>query len=125
VDAVNGCSLPELAEQRQAKVQRVLDGSHTPADIQEGTFTIANVDVFGMDVSYSIINPPEVAILAIGRRKYAPVERGDSIGLEKVITASLTTDHRVLDGADSGQFLEKLSTCSKNLESVIDIEAVE
>jgi pyruvate/2-oxoglutarate dehydrogenase complex dihydrolipoamide acyltransferase (E2) component len=62
-----------------------------------------------MDVSYSIINPPQVAILAIGRRKPIPVQRGEEIAFEEAITFSLTIDHRVLDGADSGAFLEQLA----------------
>lgn len=102
-------SLPELATSRRSIVKRVLDDEYTAADLQGGTFTITNVGVFDMDVSYSIINPPEVAILAIGRRKYAPVERDGEIEFEKVITFSLTIDHRVLDGADSGAFLEQLA----------------
>lgn len=109
IDDVGNRSLSELMEQRHALVQRVLDNDHSVEDLQGGTFTITNVGVFDMDVSYSIINPPEVAILAIGRRKYAPVERNGDIEFENVITFSLTIDHRVLDGADSGAFLDQLA----------------
>jgi pyruvate dehydrogenase E2 component (dihydrolipoamide acetyltransferase) len=75
-----------------------------------------------MDVSYSIVNPPEVAILALGRRKHAPVERNINVDLEKVITVSLTIDHRVLDGADSGRFLERLAEYVQEPESVLDVD---
>lgn len=109
ISDMGGISLPELAETRRTLVQRVLDDNFNPSDLKGGTFTITNVGVFDMDISYSIINPPEVAILAIGRRKYAPVERDGDVELEKVITLSLTIDHRVLDGADSGAFLEQLA----------------
>lgn len=109
IDDVADRSLQNLSEQRRAMVKRVLDNDHTAKDLQGGTFTITNVGVFDMDVSYSIINPPEVAILAIGRRKYAPVEREGDVEFEKVITFSLTIDHRVLDGADSGAFLDQLA----------------
>lgn len=109
IDDVTERSLPDLAQHRRSLVKRVLDDNHTAADLQGGTFTITNVGVFDMDVSYSIINPPEVAILAIGRRKYAPVERDGEVEFEKVITFSLTIDHRVLDGADSGAFLDRLA----------------
>lgn len=102
-------SLAELSETRRTLVQRVLDDNFAPSDLQGGTFTVTNVGVFDMDVSYSIINPPEVAILAIGRRKYAPVERDGDVEFEKVITFSLTIDHQVLDGADSGAFLDQLA----------------
>jgi pyruvate dehydrogenase E2 component (dihydrolipoamide acetyltransferase) len=73
-----------------------------------------------MDVSYSIINPPEVAILAIGRRKYAPVERDDDVEVEQVVTFSLTIDHRVLDGADSGAFLDQLAEYLEYPGTVLD-----
>jgi pyruvate dehydrogenase E2 component (dihydrolipoamide acetyltransferase) len=109
IDGVGERSLQEVSERRRALVQSVLNDNHSAADLQGGTFTVTNVGVFGMDVSYSIINPPEVAILAIGRRKVAPVEREDGVKFERVVTFSLTIDHRVLDGADSGSFLEQLA----------------
>ena len=109
IDDVTGRSLSELAERRRKLVGKVLDNDFTSADLQDGTFTVTNVGVFNMDVSYSIINPPEVAILAIGRRKQAPVERDGKVEFETVVTMSLTIDHRVLDGADSGAFLERLA----------------
>lgn len=121
IEEVSEQSLSELAEQRQSHVQRVLDGEQTTEDLQGGTFTVTNVGVFGMDVSYSIINPPEVAILALGRRKHAPVERNGNVNLEKVITVSLTIDHRVLDGADSGRFLERLAEYIQEPESILDV----
>lgn len=109
IDDLDDRSLTELAEERRTLVERVLNNDHSAEDLQNGTFTVTNVGVFGMDVSYSIINPPEVAILAVGRRKYAPVERDGDVEFEKVITFSLTIDHRVLDGADSGAFLDQLA----------------
>ncbi|MFB9807011.1 2-oxo acid dehydrogenase subunit E2 [Haladaptatus pallidirubidus] len=109
IDDVTGRSLAELAERRRNLVGKVLDNEFTTVDLQDGTFTVTNVGVFNMDVSYSIINPPEVGILAIGRRKQAPVERDGEVEFETVVTMSLTIDHRVLDGADSGAFLECLA----------------
>ena len=109
IDKINSRSLTDLAEERRTLVERVLNNDHSAEDLQGSTFTVTNVGVFGMDVSYSIINPPEVAILAVGRRKYAPVERDEDVEFEKVITFSLTIDHRVLDGADSGAFLDQLA----------------
>jgi pyruvate dehydrogenase E2 component (dihydrolipoamide acetyltransferase) len=109
IDEIDDRSLTELAEERRILVERVLNNNHSAEDLQGSTFTVTNVGVFGMDVSYSIINPPEVAILAVGRRKYAPVERDGDVEFEKVITFSLTIDHRVLDGADSGAFLDQLA----------------
>ncbi|MFO7926784.1 dihydrolipoamide acetyltransferase family protein [Natronomonas sp.] len=102
-------TLGDLASRRRELVDAVLASEHTPSDLQGGTFTVTNVGVFDMDVSYSIINPPQVAILAIGRRKHVPVERNGETVFRRAITFSLTIDHRVLDGADSGAFLERLA----------------
>jgi len=109
VDEVPDRPLAELAETRRRKVERVLADEHDPADLQGGTFTVTNVGVFDMEVSYSIINPPQVAILAVGRRKPAAVERRGEVRFEESVTLSLTIDHRVLDGGDSGRFLDQLA----------------
>ena len=109
VERVAERSLSDLAAERRALVGRVLDDEHAVEDLRGGTFTVTNVGAFGMDISCSIINPPEVAILAIGRRKYAPVEDDGDVEFRRVATFSLTIDHRVLDGADSGAFLDRLA----------------
>lgn len=109
VEAVPGRSLHDLAAERRQLVGAVLDDEHTPADLQGGTFTVTNVGTLGMDVSASIINPPEVAILAVGRRTPAAVERDGDVQFEESVTLSLTIDHRVLDGGDAGAFLDTLA----------------
>jgi pyruvate dehydrogenase E2 component (dihydrolipoamide acetyltransferase) len=109
VENVASRPFADVAADRSALVERVLDGEHSPADLSGGTFTVTNVGAFDMDVSYSIINPPQVAILAMGRVKERAVERDGDIALEEVVTFSLTIDHRVLDGADSGRFLDELA----------------
>ncbi|WP_176548227.1 dihydrolipoamide acetyltransferase family protein [Natrinema sp. CBA1119] len=109
IDDVPNRDLEDLASERHRLVEAVLENEHAPSDLQGGTFTVTNVGVFDMDVSYSIINPPQVAILALGRRKPIPVERDGDVGFERGMTFSLTIDHRVLDGADSGAFLDCLA----------------
>lgn len=109
VEDVAGRSFPEVARDRATLVDRVLNDDHSPTDLQGGTFTVTNVGAFDMDVSYSIINPPQVAILAVGRARDRAVERNGEIVLEEAVTFSLTIDHRVLDGADSGRFLDSLA----------------
>lgn len=109
IENVSSRDLADLASERRRLVQDALADEHSPVDLQGGTFTVTNVGVFDMDVSYSIINPPQVAILAIGRRKPTPVRRNGEVDFEEAMTFSLTIDHRVLDGADSGAFLEQLA----------------
>jgi pyruvate dehydrogenase E2 component (dihydrolipoamide acetyltransferase) len=106
---LSGVPIDELAERRRALVDRVMEDEHTPEDLQGGTFTVTNVGVFGFDVSYSLINPPQVSILAFGRRKPAPVEVDGEIEHTTVSTFTLQIDHRVLDGGDSGRFMNQLA----------------
>lgn len=109
VPDAGGKSLEELSSARQAVVSRVLEGSHSPSDLQGGTFTVTNVGALGLDSAFSIINPPQVAILVIGRRKPALFETADGIETAMGITLSLLIDHRVLDGGDAGAFLTTLA----------------
>lgn len=109
VEAVSDRSLEELANARRSLVDDVLADEHTVSDLQDGTFTVTNVGPLGLDVSYSILNPPQVAILALGREKLAPVRSDRGVETVPVMTFSLTIDHRALDGADTGRFLERLA----------------
>lgn len=83
-----------------------------PDDIQGGTFTITNLGTFNSTTGTPIINQPQVAILALGVIKKRAVviesEFGDSIGIRPVMYLSLTYDHRVVDGALGGMFLDRV-----------------
>jgi pyruvate dehydrogenase E2 component (dihydrolipoamide acetyltransferase) len=109
VSDVPNRSLAALSRERADLVERTLAGDHRTADLQGGTFTVTNIGVLDMDTSFSIINPPQVAILAVGRRKPIPVDRDGDIEFVTGMTFSLTIDHRVLDGADSGAFLDRVA----------------
>lgn len=78
----------------------------TPDDLQGGTFTISNLGMFGVDRFTAIINPPQSAILAVGRvRKMPVVTKEDQVVVEPQATFTLTADHRALDGAIAARFL--------------------
>ncbi len=83
-----------------------------PDDIQGGTFTITNLGTFGSLTGAPIINQPQVAILGLGVIKKKPVvletETGDVIAIRHMVILSLSYDHRVVDGALGGQFLQKM-----------------
>lgn len=102
-------SIDELAASRRAAVDRVLEGNYEPNDLQGGTFTVTNVGALGMDSAFSIINPPEVAILVLGRRKPVLFEDDDDVKTVTGMELSLLIDHRVLDGGDAGAFLATLA----------------
>ncbi len=115
---LSGVSIDELAERRRSLIDRVMDDEHTQEDLQGGTFTVTNVGVFGFDVSYSLIVPPQVSILAFGRRKPAPIEVDGEIEHTTVSTFTLQIDHRVLDGGDSGRFMNRLAEYVESPETL-------
>lgn len=84
-----------------------------PDEVQEGTFTLTNVGVFGNVMGAPIINQPQVAILATGVIKKKPVvletEKGDVIAIRSMMFLSLSYDHRVVDGMLGGSFLRRIA----------------
>lgn len=83
-----------------------------PEEIQDGTITLTNMGVFGSTAGFPIINQPQVAIMGVGAIKKRPVvietEEGDTIGIRSIMFASLSYDHRVVDGALGGQYLQRV-----------------
>ena len=76
-----------------------------PEDYGYGTFTISNLGMYGVDQFTAIINPPEAAILAVGRIKEIPVAVDGKVEIRPIMSTSLSSDHRLIDGAVAGQFL--------------------
>ncbi|MYA78611.1 MAG: 2-oxo acid dehydrogenase subunit E2 [Gemmatimonadetes bacterium] len=79
-----------------------------PEDYGYGTFTISNLGMFGVDQFTAIINPPEAAILAVGRVKDTPVVADGKVEIKAMMSITLSSDHRLIDGAVAGQFLSHL-----------------
>lgn len=101
--------LRELAVALTDLTQRARDGHLTPADSVGGTFTITNVGVFGVDGGTPIINPGEVAILAIGRVLPRPWVIDGRVEARPVMHLSMSFDHRVVDGAAASRFLAQIA----------------
>ena len=102
-------SLAELA----AETRTLADGARRrtlgPEDFRDGTFTVSNLGMFGVRAFTAIIDPPQVAILAVGGVRRAPVEEGaDRIAFRDLLTVTLSCDHRVVYGADGARFLSRL-----------------
>jgi pyruvate dehydrogenase E2 component (dihydrolipoamide acetyltransferase) len=87
---------------------RARSGKLTREEITGGTFTLSNLGMFGIDRFDAIINPPQVAILAVGAGADRVIARGGSVVVAKVATLTLSCDHRVVDGAIGAQFLHAL-----------------
>ena len=79
-----------------------------PEDIQGGTFTITNYGVFGTVMGFPIINQPQVAILGTGAVRKRPVVIDDAIAIRSIAYLTLSFDHRIVDGALGGMFLEEI-----------------
>lgn len=100
-----GLSLRELATAIEELTVVARDGKTAPADMLNGTFTITNIGVFGIDTGTPIINPGETAILAVGAIRDMPWVVDGEIKVRKVCQLSLSFDHRVVDGQQGSQFL--------------------
>jgi pyruvate/2-oxoglutarate dehydrogenase complex dihydrolipoamide acyltransferase (E2) component len=79
-----------------------------PEEVQNGTFSITNYGVFGNLIGTPIINQPQVAILGIGAIKRHPVVIDDAIAIRSMVYLSLSFDHRLIDGALGGMFLQRI-----------------
>ena len=101
--------LSEISTQVKDFAERARGNQLTPGELQGGTFTITNLGNFGIDAFTPIINPPESAILGVGRILKKPVVHEDEIVVRSMLTLSLTFDHRVVDGAPAAQFLQTVS----------------
>ncbi|MGB2722855.1 MAG: dihydrolipoamide acetyltransferase family protein, partial [Rhodococcus sp. (in: high G+C Gram-positive bacteria)] len=98
-------SLVDLARALADLTRVAKEGKSSPADLAEGTITITNVGVFGVDAGTPILNPGEAAILCFGAIRRLPWEHQGEIALRSVTTLSLSFDHRLVDGQQGSQFL--------------------
>jgi pyruvate dehydrogenase E2 component (dihydrolipoamide acetyltransferase) len=100
--------LGDIAIQRRDLTNRARGGKLRPADVAGGTFTISNLGMFGVDAFTAIIIPPQAAILAVGAitERVVPVDGHPAI--RPMMTLTLSSDHRVVDGARAAEFLRDL-----------------
>ncbi|HEY59544.1 MAG TPA: 2-oxo acid dehydrogenase subunit E2 [Anaerolineae bacterium] len=101
-------SVRELSRQRNTIVERAIHGEINLSELRGGTFTVTNLGTMGIDHFTPIINPPQVAILAIGRIKEVPAEYQGKICLRSKVGLSVTCDHRIIDGAPAARFLKNI-----------------
>jgi pyruvate dehydrogenase E2 component (dihydrolipoamide acetyltransferase) len=111
-------SLREIAQETQRLALRAREGTLSRDEVVGSTFSVTNLGVYGIDAFTPIINPPESAILGVGRinEKLVRVLRGAE--WRHVMTLSLTFDHRVVDGTPAAAFLQ---TIGKHLENPVEL----
>jgi len=108
-------SLKTINEQIKKLADNARKGIISEEEIKSSTFTLTNLGMMRTEIFTPVINPPEVAILGIGRIIKKPVVVDeDKISIRELAYLSLSYDHRVIDGADAARFLEKLAQLIEN-----------
>src|SRR4051794_20043433 len=105
---VDRSSVQEIARARADLVGRAREGKLTREDMEGGTFTISNLGMFGVEQFVAVLNPPQVAILAVGAVKPTPIVVEGEVDVAPMMYVTLTCDHRAIDGADGAEFLRTL-----------------
>lgn len=119
--AIRGCegmSLREIALASKDLADRAQNGTLRPDEYTGGTFGISNLGMFDVSTFVAIIQPPQSAIVAVGTVAKKPVVRDDEIVVRQVMNATISADHRVVDGAEGAQFLIEVK---RRLESPLSL----
>jgi pyruvate dehydrogenase E2 component (dihydrolipoamide acetyltransferase) len=98
-------SVLEIAAVRADLVTRARAGKLKLADLESGTFTISNLGMYGIEQFIAVLNPPQVAILAVGSIEERPVAFDGELTVAPTMTMTLTCDHRAIDGSEGAEFL--------------------
>ncbi|MFI5302249.1 MAG: 2-oxo acid dehydrogenase subunit E2, partial [Polyangiales bacterium] len=101
-------SVREISTEVRELAARARNKKLKPEEMTGGTFSISNLGMMGIDSFSAVINPPEGAILAVGRTRREPVVKGDAIVIGERMACTLSCDHRVVDGAVGATFLQAL-----------------
>ena len=115
--AIMGCedmSLKDIAAASKDIADRAQNGALRPDEYTGGTFGISNLGMFDVSTFVAIIQPPQSAILAVGTVDKKPVVRDDQIVVRQIMNATISADHRVVDGAEGAQFLIQVKRLLEN-----------
>lgn len=107
-------SLSQIASEAKTLYDKARDKKLQPEEFSGNTFTISNLGMMDIDQFTAIINPPDSAILAVGRIKEIVVKKGDGFGVKNVMNVTLSCDHRSVDGAVGAAFLQTVKAFLEN-----------
>ncbi|HND53712.1 MAG TPA: 2-oxo acid dehydrogenase subunit E2, partial [Pirellulaceae bacterium] len=107
-------SLRDLAGRVRAAIERARQRRLSTDDLSGGTFTITSLGMFGVDAFTPILNPPQVAILGVGRITREPAAVDEQVAIRDSLWLSLTFDHRAVDGAPAAKLLSDLRAAIEN-----------
>ncbi len=122
VPGINGCedkSLVEIAAASRDLAARANSGSLRNDEYSGTTFSVSNMGMFDIESFTAIIFPPHAAILAVGTVKEQPVVRDGELAIAQIMKATLSTDHRVADGAEAAQFIVEIKKLLENPISLV------
>jgi pyruvate dehydrogenase E2 component (dihydrolipoamide acetyltransferase) len=109
----------EIAKLRSELTAKARAGKLRPSDVANGTFTISNLGMFGIDSFCAIITPPQTAIVAVGRIADRVVVVEGHPTVRPILTLTLSVDHRVADGARGAAFLDALAQAIQNPKELL------
>ena len=112
-------ALSEIAAQRNELASRAKAGKLRPPDIAGGTFTLSNLGMFGVDAFAAIITPPQAAVLAVGRIADRVVAVDGRPQVRPMMTLTLSSDHRVVDGAYAAKFLGQFADAIRSPKELL------
>ncbi|HCL25462.1 MAG TPA: 2-oxo acid dehydrogenase subunit E2 [Dehalococcoidia bacterium] len=122
VPGINDCgnkSLVEIAAASRDLVSRANSGTLRNEEYSGTTFSVSNLGMFDIDSFTAIIFPPHAAVLAVGTVREQPVVRDGELAIAQIMKATLSTDHRVADGAEAAQFLVEIKKLLENPVSLV------
>ena len=122
VEGTDRKGMLEIADEMRELIESARDRSIARSDMQGGTFTITNFGAIGGEYATPVINYPETAILGLGAIKDRPWVVNGEVEARKVMTLSLSIDHRVIDGADAAQFVNTVKEYLENPELLLLLE---
>jgi len=100
--------LRQIAVEARELSEKARQGTLTVDEVTGGTFTVTTLGMYDVDVFTPIVNPPQCAILGVGRVKEVPAFEGEQVVRRSVLNLSLSFDHRVVDGAPAAEFLRRV-----------------
>ena len=100
-------TLSAISNEMKDLAGRAKEGRLKPEEFQGGGFSISNLGMFGIKHFQAVINPPQACIMAVGAGERRPVVKGEELGIATMMTVTLSTDHRVVDGALGAVFLQE------------------
>jgi pyruvate dehydrogenase E2 component (dihydrolipoamide acetyltransferase) len=100
--------LGQIAQESRALAEKVRDGKISPPELSGATFSITNLGMYGVTTFTAVINPPQAAILAVGKMEQKPVVRDGEVVARHGMNVTIACDHRILSGAPAAEFLARV-----------------